>query len=288
MKNDFLEISLSPKGAELTSIRDCHTGFEFLWQADQSVWGRHAPVLFPIVGKVLNNQLLVDGTAYTMGQHGFARDRIFTLESETDTECWYRLQDDLSTMAIFPYPFELKLGYRLVDQTLECLYQVYNPGNTTLHFSIGAHPGFNLPTAQLSDYEIRFARAETAERCLLSDGLLNGETKPVLSSPHHIQLSQTLFDDDAIVCKKLHSTSLELRQLNGSFRIQLDFDGFPYMGIWTQKGTEQYICLEPWCGHADPTEGHADFSQKEAIETLAPGAVFKRSYTLNFTPPDQE
>jgi galactose mutarotase-like enzyme len=288
MKNNFLEVTLSPKGAELTSIRDCQTGFEFLWQADPAVWGRHAPILFPIVGKVLNNQLCIEGAMYPMGQHGFARDCVFTLYSETETETWFELTSSEATLAVFPYPFELRLGYRLTDHTLTCLYQLTNTGTATLPFSIGAHPGFNLPTQLLSDYEIRFAQKETEERQLLSDGLFNGSTKPVLTSPHHIRLSRNLFDDDAIVFKHLNSKQLELKQTHGTFNITLTYDGFPYMGIWTQKGNEQYICLEPWCGHADSVDGHADFSIKEGIETLTSGGVFERSYALTFTPPTKD
>jgi galactose mutarotase-like enzyme len=283
MQNDKLQITISPKGAELTSIRNVQTGFEYLWQADPAIWGRHAPVLFPIVGKVKNNTLIVNGKPYPMSQHGFARDAMFTLVSETPTSCWYKLTNNADTLAVYPFPFELQLGYELEDNTLHCRYKVVNTGSETLYFSIGAHPGFNLPTADLSEYSILFDQNETEERHLLSEGLFNGTQKPVLSSPNHIQLSVDLFNDDAIVFKQLTSKKLRLTHQNSPFEIVLEYTGFPYMGIWTQKNCDQYICLEPWCGHADGINGHEDISTKEGIEKLEVGGVFERTYSLTFT-----
>lgn len=282
MQNDRLQITVSPKGAELTSIRDVQTGFEYLWQADAIVWGRHAPVLFPIVGKVKNNTLIVNGNPYPMGQHGFARDAEFVLFSETPTSCLYQLKSNADTLAIYPFPFELLLGYELEGNTLFCHYKVINTGSEPLYFSIGAHPGFNLPVPNLTEYRIVFDQNEIEERQLLSEGLFNGTHKPVLSAPSHIQLSSELFNDDAIVFKQLISKTLRLKHQNSSFEIALEYNDFPHMGIWTQKNCERYICLEPWCGHADSINGHEDISTKEGIEKLEAGGVFERTYSLTF------
>lgn len=282
MKNESLCIKLSDKGAELTSIKDNKTGFEYLWQANAAVWGRHAPILFPIVGKVKDNTLLCNGIGYPMNQHGFARDCVFQRTTETDTEVWFELMANEQTKKIYPFNFKLRLGYRLTNNTLTCFYEVFNNNMLHMYFSIGAHPGFNLPTAKLSDYTILFNHPETEERKLLSGGLFNGTSKPVLTSPTTIQLHSAIFDDDAIVFKNLSSRQLTLRQNNGPFQITLNYEGFPHLGIWTQKGNEEYICLEPWCGHADPVEGHTDISNKEGIVKLDGGAKFSRSYALTF------
>lgn len=282
MKNEYLNIEINPKGAELTSIKDVRSGFEYLWQADKNVWARHAPILFPIVGKVKNNVLLHNGRSYPMSQHGFARDQVFEKISESNNEVWYELKANAHTRTLYPFDFTIRLGYTLVDNTLSCSYEVVNKHNQPMYFSIGAHPGFNLPTAVLSDYSIVFDQPETEERHLLSEGLFNGTTKPVLSTPTQIDLNTPLFDDDAIVLKKLNSRKLTLQQKDGSFGIQLHFDGFPYLGIWTQKGNERYVCLEPWCGHADPVEGHDDISTKQGIIRLEGNKLFKRSYRLTF------
>lgn len=285
MKNEYLSIEINPKGAELISIKDVRTGFEYLWQADKTVWGRHAPILFPIVGKVKNNMLRYNGESYPMSQHGFARDQVFEKISESPNEVWYQLKANSHTLAIYPFDFTLQLGYTLTATTLTCSYKLLNNDTRPMYFSIGAHPGFNLPTGKLTDYCIVFEQAETQERHLLSEGLFNGTTKPVLSTPTQINLHSSLFDDDAIVFKNLNSRKLTLQHEKDSFSIQLHFDGFPYMGIWTQKGNEQYICLEPWCGHADPIEGHQDLSTKQGIVCLKANESFNRSYSLTFSSP---
>ena len=282
MKNDFLSIQIADTGAELTSIKDQRTGFEYLWQADARVWGRYAPILFPIVGKVKNNTLLCNGVAFPMNQHGFARDAVFRKLSETPTAVWYVLTSDEHTNALYPYSFNLRLGYELHQNTLTCLYEVVNPGAEPLYFSIGAHPGLNLPTANFNDYTIVFAQPETAERQLLSGGLFNGTGKPVFTTPTRIDLHPEIFEEDAIVLKNLNSHELTLKHRTGTFAIHLRYEGFPYMGIWCQKGNQQYICLEPWCGHADPLEGHEDISRKQGIVKLEPGETFTRSYALTF------
>jgi galactose mutarotase-like enzyme len=282
MENKFLSIRFNTKGAELSGIKDKQTGFEYLWQADKNIWGRHAPILFPIVGKVKDNLLVVNKKTYPMTQHGFARDAEFTVASETNSETWFSLKNNPETSAVFPFQFELLLGYTLEENTLHCHYKVRNTDTQKIFFSIGAHPGFNLPTQRLTDYEIVFDQPENEERYLLNEGLFDGRRKPVLSSANSIQLSSELFDDDAIVFKKLNSEKLVLKQLNGSFAIELEYKNFPYLGIWTQKNCEQYICIEPWCGHSDTVSGHNDISSKEGIISLEIGSVFERSYSLTF------
>jgi galactose mutarotase-like enzyme len=282
MKNAFLDVRINDKGAELSSIKDTKTGFEFLWQADPAIWARHAPVLFPVVGKVAGNELKVKGKAYPLTQHGFARDMTFKNITETQDEVWYSLTSDAHTLTMYPYAFELAIGYRIDGRSLTCTYRIIHTGNSPMYFSIGAHPGFNLPNAKLEDYMIIFEHEEQEERHLLQNGLFSGETKPVFSTPRTINLSAALFDDDAIVLKNLRSTQLKLKQRNGTFCITLDYQNFPYMGLWAPKGSNRFICLEPWCGHSDPVNGHTDISAKPGIISLAEGELFTRSYTLTF------
>lgn len=283
MHNEYLSISIATKGAELNSIKSAKTGFEFLWQADSAIWARHAPILFPIVGKVKANVLLVNGKSFPMNQHGFARDCEFELHHQSELECWYKMVSNETTFDKFPFHFELYLGYELVNNTLICKYKVVNTDSKDMYFSIGAHPGFNLPTGSLSDYVIEFTKPETEQRALLEGGLFNHQTKPVLNSLGNIDLSTALFDDDAIVLMSLQSTELVLKQKTGTFAIKMQFEGFPYFGIWTQKGCETYVCLEPWCGHADFIEGHSDISKKAGIVRLAKDSIFERSYAITFT-----
>nr|WP_253295574.1 hypothetical protein [Roseburia sp. MSJ-14] len=49
LKNEQLTVGFETKGAEMISLRGNKSGKEYLWNADAKFWGRHSPVLFPIV-----------------------------------------------------------------------------------------------------------------------------------------------------------------------------------------------------------------------------------------------
>lgn len=53
IENDYLRVSVDDHGAELCSIFDKVHNREVIWQADPAYWKRHAPVLFPNVGRHL-------------------------------------------------------------------------------------------------------------------------------------------------------------------------------------------------------------------------------------------
>ena len=113
--------------------------------ADPAYWGRHSPVLFPIVGSVWNKIYRVNGKEYELGQHGFARDMDFTLVEATETEVRYRLVSAEETLQKYPWPFVLEIAYRLHDNKVDVIWEVSNPGEDDMYFQIGAHPAFYFP-----------------------------------------------------------------------------------------------------------------------------------------------
>ena len=138
--NDIITVSVKEHGAELCSIRKGEV--EYLWQADPAFWGRHSPVLFPIVGSVWDKKYRVDGREFELGQHGFARDMDFTLMNKTDTEIRFRLESDEDTLKKYPWPFVLEIAYRLEGSKIHVIWKVMNPGKEDMYFQIGAHPAF--------------------------------------------------------------------------------------------------------------------------------------------------
>ena len=64
LENEHLKVTISTKGAQLTSIINKATNTEHLWQAGAHIWPWHAPNLFPIVGALNHGHLLVDGKSY--------------------------------------------------------------------------------------------------------------------------------------------------------------------------------------------------------------------------------
>ncbi|MCU0443188.1 MAG: aldose 1-epimerase family protein [Bacteroidia bacterium] len=282
MKNQWLHIYIESKGAEVKSVKDQETGYEYMWQANPEVWGRTAPVLFPIVGKVKNNQLLIDGTAYPMGQHGFARDALFNTIKKTDNEHVFKLASNAHTLEVYPYHFELEIAYKLNQRTLQCIYKICNTDSKEIYFSIGAHPGFAIPDNDLNSCILLFEKPETASRMLLSQGLFDGRSKPLLNNSNTLSLNTQLFDEDAVVFHQLQSKQFTLQKKDSPFSIQMVTNGLTDLGIWSQKGSAAFVCIEPWCGFADSTDGHDDVSTKPGILRLKPGDSFTCNYAISF------
>lgn len=282
MKNEYLQIQIVPKGAEIKSVIDLQSGNELMWQANPEVWGRTAPILFPIVGKVKNNQLLIDGSAYPMGQHGFARDAVFTVLKESAVESVYQLASSPQTLLVYPYHFELEIRYTLHQRTLDCNYTVRNTQHEPMYFSIGAHPGFAIPNNELSACELVFEKPELASRMLLSQGLFDGRSQPILNNENTLPLNTSLFDDDAIVLHHLQSNTFRLQKIDTSFNIQITTRNLPDLGIWTQNGSSAFVCIEPWSGYADSVEGHDDISTKPGMLKLQAGETFTCGYAITF------
>lgn len=282
IKSKKFNASISTLGAELKSVTSAD-GLEFMWQADADIWPRTAPVLFPVVGKVKNDQLRVNQVTYGISQHGFARDKNFAVLEQDEHKVKLQLIYDDETLQKFPFDFKLALIYEWVDEELVCGYEVENVGAVPMYFSIGAHPGFNIPEGHFDGYSLHFEHAETAERHLLADGLFNHKTEPVLGNSKVLPLSANIFDQDAIVFRNLKSSWVELKHNSSSFAVKMTIKGFPDFAVWAKKGTQRFICLEPWFGHADAVEGHTDISKKEGIQMILPHATFTAQYTLSFS-----
>lgn len=283
IQTDKLKVTISDKGAEMISVLDKSSGYEFMWDADASSWNRHAPVLFPIVGKLNNNTVKINGNQFAMNQHGFARDMVFEpIEVYGDLLKFMFESNDVS-IAKYPYVFKFFITYQVHESELKISYSVLNLSYENMYFSVGAHPGFKLPLAQLNQYAIEFEKPENLCRHLLSDGLFNREIESLGSNQNILPLSNELFLKDAIVFKNLNSSWLKLVQIDKKFAVKLNFAGFPFMGIWTKAGQEAFICLEPWLGLADTIGFNSEISNKEGIQCLAANGLVNFDYCLEFT-----
>ncbi|WP_349897937.1 aldose 1-epimerase family protein [Parafrigoribacterium soli] len=280
LENDLLGVSVNELGAELSSLRDSE-GRELLWQGGEA-WGRRAPVLFPIVGRLPDDRLTVDGQQYTMTQHGFARDLPFTVERPHDASLTFTLVDDERTREQFPFPFVLQLRYSLSGSTLRVSYRLENPGEATLHASLGAHPGFRwpLPGAESrNSHTIEFERDEPAPIRRLVGGLLLPQDFSTPVAGNTLALQESLFDADAVIFDRVESRSVRYTA-PGAPVITVSFPDFPILGVWS-KAPGEFVCIEPWFGMTSPIGFDADFSQKPGQLALEPGE--SRELTLEIS-----
>jgi galactose mutarotase-like enzyme len=283
IEDQQLKISIHPKGAELQSIFHKGHQTEYMWSGDPAFWGKHSPLLFPIVGTLKNNTYYYDGKPYILPRHGFARDREFVVETQSADAITFLLRSDEASLKVFPFTFELRISYRIGAGTLTTTYHVTNPATAPLYFSVGGHPAFKVPVASgttYTDYYLEFGTSENAPRWPISkDGLIEREPLPLLNDTRTLPLTKELFAKDALVFKKLHSVQVTLRSDRTERGLTLQFPGFPFLGIWAAPGAD-FVCIEPWCGIADSVDSNQQWTEKEGINVVEAGGSWERSWTL--------
>ena len=286
LHNDLLTVTISDHGAELQSIEQNRSHYQYLWHGDKTFWGRRSPVLFPIVGAVWQGKFLMDGKEYAMGQHGFARDCDFLpLENAPEDEAWFVLESNADTLAKYPRNFRLEIGYRLQEARLEVMWRVKNTDSRPMDFQIGAHPAFNYPEFSVNDpvhayFQMGFSplRAQVIER----NGCVGAESVPVATdSESMLPVTASTFEHDAIILadSQVHRVSMLTKQRTPY--ITLLFNA-PLVGLWSPKPDAPFVCIEPWWGRTDAVGYEGEFANREWVNHLAPGQTFSASYTIIF------
>jgi galactose mutarotase-like enzyme len=276
--------TIKADGAELCSLQAAD-GLELLWQAGPA-WPRHAPWLFPIVGRLANDELRHRGEAYRMTQHGFARDSRFAWVERGEDRCTLALDDSAATRALYPFAFRLVVSYTLDETGLDVALTIVNSGEETLPASLGGHPAFNWPLspgASKQDYALTFANEETSPVRRLDGGLLRAATEPSPVAGTVLPLSESLFADDAIIFTSIHSSSVRYaagQGASGGPWLEMSWRGFRELGVWSKPSGAAFLCIEPWRGYASPAGFDGEFSDKPGLMHIAAGAEERLSFRI--------
>ncbi len=274
---DGMAATIKADGAELCSLQA--GGAELLWQAGPA-WPRHAPILFPIVGRLKADTLRHAGRAYRMTQHGFARDRRFTWMERGERACRLALIDDEQTHAAYPFGFRLEVAYAIAGATLSITVTVHNPRDETLAASIGAHPAFAWPLRPgiaKDAHTLTFEQPEPEPIRRLSDGLLLGDAAPTPIDGRELRLHDGLFAADALILD--HPASRHVRYTApGAPVVTVAWDRFPQLGIWSKPA--EFVCIEPWHGFASPIDFDGEFTDKPGLLHIAAGATAQVGFSI--------
>lgn len=283
IKNEFIKVKIDSFGAQLNSLKKVDKNLEYIWQADAKYWNRHSPILFPIVGRLKEDSYFYKNQKYNMTQHGFARDREFALVKNEVDFLEFKLCSDEKSLEIYPFSFELYLSYKLEKNCLIVAYKVVNKLNDKMLFSIGAHPAFNWPLEEnekKEDYFLEFENIKESKRYFLNDKGLVYKNEDLKISDNKIPLNEEVFKNDALVFNDLNIKTLTLKNTKNENFIKVDFENFPYLGIWSKPSGAPFICIEPWFGIADEDSSNQNFEDKKGLISLEKDEIFSCFYSV--------
>ena len=282
LENDSLRVTIVDAGAELTSVYDKTRTTERIWTGDPAVWNRHAPILFPFVGKVMEGKYRIGDREYAMKtQHGFARDLEFACVEETPASTAHRLEASDWTRAIYPFDFRLTVVHRLEGRRLRVEWTVENRGDAPMLFAIGGHPGFLVPQgARKEDCWILFPGADRLN-CISTSkaGFVLPQVKTLALQDGRVRYREDI--PDTWIFEDAQVKQVGIAGPDGSPYVLLNCEQFPMLAVWANpKGP--FICLEPWFGRTDDEGFAGTIDQKKDIQTLGSGEKREIAYSIDF------
>jgi galactose mutarotase-like enzyme len=276
-----LTAEIDPLGAQLSSLRD-RAGYDLLWNGDPAVWAGRAPLLFPIVGALVGGSYRLGSKTYRLPRHGFARGKLFSIESTSSSTADFKLLADEATLQAYPFRFELAIHFELTGPTLSLTASVRNKGDSDMPASVGYHPAFRWPLPFGQPRSSHFIQFETDEpapiRRIGATGLLTPDRHPTPVAQRRLALADALFQDDVLIFDQIKSRSVIYGSDDGP-RIKVSFPDAPYVGIWT-KPAAHFICIEPWHGVTDPEGFSGDFKEKPGVFVLAAGEALSTTMAI--------
>lgn len=282
IKNEFIKAKIKSFGAELNSLQKCGENLEYIWQGDAKYWARHSPILFPIVGRLKEDSYFYKNQKYNMSQHGFARDKEFEIVKNEADFIEFKLCSDEKILEIYPFDFELYLSYRLEKNSLIISYKVKNKSDEKMLFSIGAHPAFNWSLEKdlkKEDYFLEF-EVNNSKRYFLNELGLVYDSMDLEFEEKKLFLNEELFKNDALVFNDLNIKNLIFKNIKNENFIKLNFENFPYLGIWSKPSGAPFLCIEPWFGVADENSSNQNLEEKKGMITLDKDEIFSCFYSI--------
>ena len=282
LENEHLRVTVADAGAELISVYDKDRQTERIWTGDPAVWNRHAPILFPFVGKVADGKYRIGGNEYAMKtQHGFARDMDFACTEETAVSTAHCLAASAATRAAYPYEFRLTVRHLLEGRQLRVEWTVENRGDERMYYSIGGHPGFLLPDGiRKEDCFLLFPGMDALSYISVNKGGYALPEKKTLSlSGSAVRYQEDI--PDTWIFENRQVKQAGIATPDGQVYVLLSCEQFPTLAVWANpKGP--FICLEPWFGRTDDAGFSGAIDQKQDIQSLERGEKKEIAYTIQF------
>ena len=273
-------------GAEVHSLRFLDEELDYLWMPAEPGPSRTS-TCFPLLGRVPDGRYELGGREYEIPMHGFARDTDFEVVEQTDARVTYEMRDTAETLAAYPYPFRLRVRYSLRGPTLVTDYEVHNPGEETMLYSVGSHPRFTCPVdpaegLAFTDHHLAFDAPEGPEKVVRTFGPRSAVEDAFSADGRRLRLDPSQFPDGAFCLGDLASDRVVLGSDGTRRALALDFPGATYLQVWNVPGSP-FAALEPWYGSISGNpmreeDGH--WERRRGTRELAPGATETISFRI--------
>lgn len=284
LANADLRITIASAGAELRSIRTRADDAEWLWQGDPAWWTGRSPLLFPVVGQSPQGHVTIDGTAYPMGSHGFARHSQFQVTAVSDVAATQLLRQDEATRASYPFDFRLQITYLLDGDALICTACVTNQDTRPMPFQFGFHPAFVWPLPHQADqpHHVTLENgAAPAMRRPDANGLIAPTQLPSPFAAGNLLVKAADFDSGAMVFAEGAGQGVGYGA--GAAQVRMATRNLPNFALWQKPGAA-FLCLEPWHGTAPLAgQGPAMADRPDAL-ILAPSESAEFGMDLRILP----
>jgi len=177
------------------------------------------PLLFPFAGRLAGDHF--DAADTVIGQHGFGRNRAWTLTARSTDRLVMQLVADDASRAVFPFEFRANVEIEVVSDGVHVALETINTGPTPLPLAPGWHPYFACPCAAKADL----------------DSNVQGLTRGVLDDEHEHDFGLVAAHDGVTHLDPLAVTLSATPAMR-------------HLQVWTLPG-RPFVCVEPFCGPAN-------------------------------------
>ena len=285
VENEAVRLSAEDRGAQLASLVLKETGREYLWQGSRQYWPERAINLFPICGRLWGGKYELGGREYRMDIHGFAKDSAFTLAEKGEGTLAFELTQSEETLAAYPFRFLLRVEYALRGSEAIVRYTVRTTGDGEMIYTLGGHPGFNVPidpAGKFEDCTLTFGAPCRARKLRIGNTgyMLGGTEAWDLPDGRSVRLDHAMFDEDAVFLTGMPD-SVTLRQGTDGPFVTVSYPGMPYLGLWhTPRTQAPFLCIEPWAGLPSDEGAVDDLAVKRSMQRLLPGGESTCGYSI--------
>ena len=280
LENEYIYLECMEDGGQIKHLIDKEKNVELMYQGNQG-WSGRNPSLFPLVGNTFTKDYQIDGKTYAMKNHGLIRYAICKGKKEEDALI-FSFDSNEDTLKQYPFEFHFEIQYRLEKKNVKIAYSIKNTGQRDMPFSFGLHPAFRIPLNEnesFDDYVLCFEHPEKAQQ-LLFDETFEKASKWVDTDIDCWHLNYDDIDTYKTMIFKDFTSTFVTMKYKEEERFKVHFAHYPYLAIWTHPKHSDFLCIEPWYGHADFDVNQDSFYQREGTQILAPNESFMPSYEI--------